>query len=288
VALAWVPLNAGISKAMVILKTFESVFPQSLLWLPLGLNTQEAFIIGFRDEAQIDLAAWQDKFDRVARQDLGAFGWDSPGLFFGSFRAGPEQLKAIADRVPLVNRDMNPVLDFLPQETPAEIDAAVRQIIALPPGAVFEHLQARPEQAEALKTLRAEADRVHQADLLFFHGVEMLDRFGARPPEEVLAHTEELTADFRRALEAYPHHHAAAVWMAQVLGLAAKVQPPLDPEKTRGLLEQALHYNPSDLTVTEALARLALERGDKSEAHKYIERVRALAPYSRLAATEMP
>jgi spermidine synthase len=76
--------------------------------------------------------------------------------------------------------------------------------------------------------------------------------------------------------------------MAQVLGLAAKVQPPMEPEKVRGLLEEALRYSPSDLAVAEALARLALQRGDKEEAHKYIERIRALAPYSRLAATEMP
>lgn len=288
VALAWLPLNAGTSKAMVILKTFQEVFPQSLLWLPLGLNTQEAFLIGFRDEARIDWAAWRAKYERVAREDLSVFGWDSPGLFFASFRAGPEHLRQIAARVPLINQDMNPVLDFLPQETPAEIDAAVRQLIAYPPGAVLAHLRDGPEQDEALTALRDELQRIHEADQIFLQGVEALERFGARPPAEVLANAETLTAGFRRALEVYPRHHAAAVWMAQVLGLAAKVQPPLEPGKARGLLEEALRYSPSDLAVAEALARLALQRGDKDEAQQYIERVRALAPYSRLAATERP
>jgi len=288
VVLAWLPLNAGTSKATVILKTFQEVFPQSLLWLPLGLNTQEAFLIGFRDEARIDWTAWREKYERVAREDLSVFGWDSPGLFFASFRAGPEQLRQIAARVPLVNRDMSPVLDFLPQETPAEIDAAVRQLIGYPPGAILAHLRDGPEQGEALTALRDELRRIHEADQLFLQGVEALDRFGARPPAEVLANAETLTAGFRRALEVYPRHHAAAVWMAQVLGLAAKVQPPLDPGRARELLEEALRYSPSDLAVAEALARLALQRGDKDEAQKYIERVRALAPYSRLAATERP
>lgn len=288
VALAWLPLNAGVSKAMVILKTFQKVFPQSLLWLPLGLNTQEAFIVGFRDEATIDWKAWQEKYERVAKKDLQAFGWDSPGLFFASFRAGPEQLGEIASRVPMLNRDMNPVLDFLPQETPAEIDAAVRQLIAYPPGAVFAHLKDGVTPDETLGALRSEVERIHEADQRFFEGVEALERFGARPPAEVLANAETLTEGFRQALELYPRHHAAAVWMAQVLGLAAKVQPPMEPEKVRGLLEEALRYSPSDLAVAEALARLALQRGDKEEAHKYIERVRALAPYSRLAATETP
>ncbi|WP_224243803.1 fused MFS/spermidine synthase [Hyalangium gracile] len=288
VALAWLPLNSGTTKAMVILKTFQQVFPQSLLWLPLGLNTQEAFLIGFRDEATIDLAAWRQKYERVAREDLSAFGWDSPGLFFASFRAGPDRLKDIAERVPMVNRDMNPVLDFLPQEPPAEIDSAVRQIISYPPGSVFAHVKDGAPPSQDLQSLTEEAQRIHEADQLFLQGVQALDRFGARPPAEVLANAEPLTADFRRALEVYPRHHASAVWMAQVLGLAAKVQPPLEPEKARGLLEEASRYNPSDLAVAEALARLALQRGDKTEAHKYIERVRTLAPYSRLAATETP
>ena len=218
VALAWLPLNAGTTKAMVILKTFQKVFPQSLLWLPLGLNTQEAFIVGFRDEARIDLTAWQRKYEQVARADLGAFGWDSPGLFFASFRAGPERLKEIAERIPMVNRDMNPVLDFLPTETPAEIDAAVRQLIAFPSGSVFAYLQSSPEQSQEVEALTEEARRIHEADQLFFHGVEALDRFGARPPAEVLASSEALTADFRKALEVYPRHHAAAVGWPRVPG----------------------------------------------------------------------
>ena len=157
---------------MVILKTFQQVFPQSLLWLPLGLNTQEAFIIGFRDEARIDLAAWREKYERVAREDLRAFGWDSPGLFFASFRAGPEQLSQIAARIPLVNRDMNPVLDFLPQETPAEIDTAVRQLIEHTRAPSSRTCNDGPEPSEALKALRDEVQHVHEADQIFFQGVE--------------------------------------------------------------------------------------------------------------------
>ncbi|MET0403739.1 MAG: fused MFS/spermidine synthase [Cystobacter sp.] len=288
VALAWLPLNAGTTKAMVILKTFQEVFPQSLLWLPLGLNTQEAFLIGFRDEARIDLKAWREKYERVSREELRSFGWDSPALFFGSFRAGPEQLERIASRVPMINRDMNPVLDFLPQEPPEEIDAAVRQLLSYPPGAVLAHLGVTPGEEATLQALRDEVQRVHEADTLFFQGVEALDRFGARPPAEVLANADALTADFKRALEVFPGHPASHVWMAQVLGLAAKVRPPLEPAETRALLEEALRHNPSDLDVLQALAQRALERGDAPEARSYVERLRALAPYSRLAAPETP
>ena len=104
----------------------------------------------------------------------------------------------------------------------------------------------------------------------------------------MLANAETLTADFRKALKVYPRHPAAAVWMAQVLGLAAKVQPPLEPERPVGSWRKPCATTRSDLAVAEALARLALQRGDQDEAHKYLEQVRALAPYSRLAATETP
>ena len=86
-----------------------------------------------------------------------------------------------------------------------------------------------------------------------------------------------------RALELYPAHPAAAVWTGQVLGLAARVEPPLEPGRARALLEAAVRYNPTDLAATEALARLALQSGEQDEARKYLERLRALAPYSRLA-----
>ncbi|WP_158501775.1 fused MFS/spermidine synthase [Vitiosangium sp. GDMCC 1.1324] len=287
VVLAWLPLNAGTTKSLVILKTFQEVFPQSLLWLPLGLNTQEAFLIGFRDEARIDWEAWREKFERVAKEDLKNFGWEDPALFFASFRAGPERLADIASRVPLVNRDMNPVLDFLPQERPAEIASTVERLVGYDPDFIFEHLRMGPGAQEVLEPLRAGVRRVHEADLLFLRGVAALDHFGARPPAEVLENAESLTADFRRALEVYPAHPAAAVWTAQVLGLATRVEPPLAPERTRALLEEAVRHNPTDLTATEALARLALQRGDQDEARKYLARLRALAPYSRLT-TETP
>jgi spermidine synthase len=287
IVLAWLPLNAGITKSQVILKTFQEVFPQSLLWLPLGLNTQEAFLIGFRDEARIDWEAWREKFERVAKADLKGFGWEDPALFFASFRAGPERLEHIASRIPFINRDMNPVLDFLPQESPAEIASAVEHFVANDPGFIFDHLRTGPGDAEALEALRAGVQRVHEADQLFLKGVADLDRFGARPPAEVLENAEALTAHFREALMKYPAHPAAAVWTAQVLGLATRVEPPLEPRRTQALLEEAVRYNPTDLAATEALARLALQRGDQAEARKYLARLRELAPYSRLT-TEMP
>ncbi|QRK04940.1 fused MFS/spermidine synthase [Archangium violaceum] len=287
VVLAWLPLNAGTTKALVILKTFHEVFPQSLLWLPLGHNTQEAFLIGFRDEARIDWEAWKEKFERVARADLEGFGWGDPALFFASFRAGPERLADIASRIPLVNRDMSPVLDFLPQDPPAEIASTVERLVGHDPGFIFEHLRAGPGNQEALESLRAGVQRIHEADLLFLKGVATLDRFGARPPAEVLENAASLTADFRRALEVYPAHPAASVWTAQVLGLATRVEPPLAPERLRALLEDAVRHNPTDVSSVEALARLALQRGDSDEARKYLARLRVLSPYSRLTR-EMP
>lgn len=282
VVLAWVPLNAGVLKAMVILKTFHEVFPQTLMWLPLGLNTQEAFLIGFRDEAKIDWEAWRQKYEQVARPDLKAMGWDDPALFFASFRGGPERMADIAEHIPLINRDMSPVLDFLPVERPPEIAAAVEQLVNYDPDFILQHVRGAPGSEPALEALGKDVRRVHEADLVFLKGVAGLDAFGARPPAEVLANLDALTADFHKALELYPAHPAASVWTAQMLALAARAEPPLEPARMKALLEEALQRNPTDPAVTESLARLAIQRGDEAESQKYLARLRELSPYFRL------
>jgi spermidine synthase len=136
-----------------------------------------------------------------------------------------------------------------------------------------------------MDTLRENMRRVHEADLIFLKGVAALDAFGARAPSEVLENASTLTADFRKALEVYPAHPAAAVWTAQVLGLAARTES-LPPERVRALHEEALRHDPTDLDATESLARLALQRGDKEEARKHIERLRVLSPYSKLSSEQ--
>jgi spermidine synthase len=283
--LAWLPLNVGNDKVLVIIKTFLRVFPQTLLWLPLGWNRSEAFLVGFRDEARIDWASWHDKYERVAREDLRVFGWDSPAFFFASFRAGPERLTELAARVPVINRDMNPVLDFVPPGTP-DVDAAVRDLVADPAGDVLAHLHADFAASEEVRALRDEVHRVHEADQLFLQGVESVDEFGARSAAEWLENSETLAAGFRRALDVYPRHHAAAVWLARVLRNAALAQPPLRPDEARGLLKEALRYDPSDSIAAESLARQALRRGEADEAREYVQRIRTFSPYFRLTPSE--
>ena len=160
VVLTWLPLHAGTPQALVILKTFQDVFPQSLLWLPSGPHTREAFLLGFRDEARIDWEAWREKFERVARADLEGFGWGDPAVFFAGFRAGPGRLAELASRVPLINRDMNPVLDFLPREPPGELATSAERLVASEPGVIFEHLRAAPGGQQALESLRARVSRL--------------------------------------------------------------------------------------------------------------------------------
>ncbi|HEX5750572.1 MAG TPA: hypothetical protein VFZ09_30370 [Archangium sp.] len=65
--------------------------------------------------------------------------------------------------MPLINRDMNPVLDFLPREPPGESAATVERLVAGGPGFIFEHLHAAPGGQQALESLRARVQRIHEA-----------------------------------------------------------------------------------------------------------------------------
>jgi spermidine synthase len=258
VMLVWLPINVGVAKSLVIIRTFLEAFPQTLLWLPFGENDQEGFLVGFRDEAKIDLDRWQERFQSIAASELALFGWDSPGLFFGSFRAGPERLADLTKGVTRLNRDVSPVLDFLPTESPAEVARLVRILSEADNAFIFDHLRAGESSQGLLDRLREELPRVHAADLRFLDGV---DQVGGNP-----------AVPFRQALQIYPGHRGACAWLAVVSnGFPA----------TQAALEEAVQCQPFDVMANQRLAELALARGDLAAARSYVEHIRAGNPYFR-------
>ncbi|HEX4620998.1 MAG TPA: hypothetical protein VH208_05455, partial [Myxococcaceae bacterium] len=249
--LVWLPMNVGVAKSLVIIRTFIEAFPESLLWLPFGENDQEGFLVGFRDDAQIDLDAWSQRFQSVAAPELALFGWDSPALFFSGFRAGPERLAELTRSVTRLNQDVSPVLDFLPTESPAEVARLVRAISEPDNGFIFSHLRGDPA---LMARLRDELPRVHAADLKFLDGVD-----GRDSPDA-----------FRQALVIFPRHRGACAWLAMTLDNL----PP-----SQSTLEQAVQCEPFDATANQRLAELALARGDRAAARSYVEHIRAGNPY---------
>jgi spermidine synthase len=281
----WLPMNVGVTKSLVIMKTFLQVFPQCLLWLPLGHNTQEAYLVGFRDQARVDLDAFAARYQNLAAPELHSFGWDDPALFFGSFHAGPERLAELTRDVSAVNRDMNPVLDFLPTEGPEAVNQLVRVLVSEDPAFVLAHAQAQSAAGrELLEHLPNQLAQLHQADAHFLDGVDGLERLGDVRPADLVAREPEVTSEFRKALEIFPNHRASAVWIAMVHDQVEQAQPPPETDRRRALLEEALKLDPTDLIALRALARQATDRGERDLARTYLQQARTYSPYVRSGA----
>jgi len=283
--ICWLPMNVGVAKSLVIIKTFLKAFPNTRLWLPLGHNTEEAYLVGYRsaDEMGVDLDAFAARYQTIAAPELSAFGWNTPALFFGSFRAGPERLAQLTAKVPFINRDLNPVVDFLPTDPPAAIRKWVATLVRQDPSFVLPALHAKGQGRALRAALPGELQQVHQADLAFLEGVDRLASYGDAPPGEVLAERDQATGDFRRALAHYPQHHAARVWIAMVDDLAESAQPRPAPAQRKRLLEEALSLDPTDVVAARGLAALAQAAGDSGAAARLRDRVRTLSPYAPAA-----
>jgi spermidine synthase len=283
--IVWLPLNVGVAKSRVIMKTFLQAFPQSLLWLPLGHNTQEAYLVGFRDSVEVDPSSFVQRFETFAHPVLQGSGWDDPVQFLGSFRAGPSELAQLTRDVALVNRDMNPVLDFLPTGDPGEVQDLVDWLVQQDPAKVLAGAaQRHPAEWDAL---RPQLAQLHQADALFIEGLNTLADHGDEPPEILMAQSDALTLPLRKALESYPAHHAAHVWLALFENLADQATS-LSPAEQQRRLEHAVALDPSDLVALAALARRARARGDLAgEAHD-LQSIARLNPYARRPPSPPP
>ncbi len=280
VFLLWLPLNVGTRESEVILATFREVFPESLVWLPLAYNPYEAFVVGFRDRATIDLASFLERFERVAAPDLACFGWDDPAVFLGSFRGGPELLEELARGAEGIHSDMDPVLDFL---VGVDAESMVARILDRDASGIFDRFDGRGAPAARLADLRERVAAMHRADAIYERG--RVRYWSARRARGWLEGWEALSAPFVEALASYAGHPASRIALAEIEekrgehALAAG-----DAEGARARFEASIARNPSGVRAHEALASLALDRGDLEGARRHAEGARVLSPYSRIAA----
>jgi spermidine synthase len=260
IMIVWLPVYVGDTAARTIIRTFVEVFPESLLWQPDGLSDTEVYLIGFKQQVRLDAARITGRFEAV-KADLELLGWDRPLYFLAGFRAGPGELSRIRDSTPLVNRDMRPVLDFLPSDPPRLLD----ELRNAPPDLVLRFVSVPGASVEELQKLqRARAD----------------DRIGREfvnaPIADLVAQPERHAEPFQRALRAYPGYAPARMHLGLLWSRVGR-ELERSGEDPSSAYEKALAADPGEIGSNLFFAT----RGDPRKRELHLERVRRLNPYAR-------
>jgi len=105
----WLPLH-GLARVdyKTILKTFQTVFPDTTLWFA----NQYTLIIGSKEELTIDYSRLAQRLQvENIEEDLQQFGLSDPIAFLGSFIMGKEAITEFTLGVP-INTDNHPFVQF--------------------------------------------------------------------------------------------------------------------------------------------------------------------------------
>jgi spermidine synthase len=109
---SWVPFELWPIDFQNIVKTFQSVFPNTTLWLANNCRNKHALLLGTVGPFQVD-------FDRVAelmempsiKADLDEIRLGDPYVLMGSFNLDPTTAKRYSQNAP-ISSDENPILEF--------------------------------------------------------------------------------------------------------------------------------------------------------------------------------
>jgi spermidine synthase len=263
VMLAWIPTNIGDEATRVLFRTFHEVFPNSVMSLPMAYNHHEAFVVGFAGEAKLDFARFEERFRSIAAPDLKLLVWDDLATFLASLRANRDGLTALSAGA-AINRDMNPVLDFL-KEDAGDIWETILEQHRLP---LTDFVIVPPERQPAWNDLAPHIEASRRADVMY---VAMWRQRESRS-------RAELEAALREILAAYSPHPASRLALASLLW--ARAADAGEGAAAEALLEEVVRMNPYHLDANLGLARAHASQGRAREARECLARARLAAPYS--------
>jgi len=125
VFLQWLPVHQlSLTEWTVVLKTFQSVFPHTSVWLVAGhdengVHWVTTLLMGTPQRLSIDVAAWRRRLSHPAvRRDLAPWSFDRPAGVLEAFLCGEDTVRRLTEHVP-INTDDLPYTQYL---TPLSTD----------------------------------------------------------------------------------------------------------------------------------------------------------------------
>ncbi|MBI3087744.1 MAG: fused MFS/spermidine synthase [Candidatus Omnitrophica bacterium] len=237
------------SDVKLILKTFQAVFPQTVVW---STTTGDIVLLGSAQPLQVDYARLKAQLEQPAiRQDLERIALAHPRVLLESFRLGPEQVRLLTADVAGLHEDDWPWLEF----------SAPKALYLAPAFKTNYH------GLGGLKTpiaVIAPGVGNEDKDAAFYAALGRAQRFRGE--------LEAATTSFEQALALEPGA-AAALELGKVY-----VERNL-PLRAQEALRRALELDPTRLEAYYVLARLLLRQQQLDE---------ALATYEQAAALKAP
>lgn len=167
----------------IVLKTFQSAFPYSLLWMAPNCINKQVVLMGFTEPIKFDFQAIEKKFsDPQIKNDLAAVNINSPYDLLDCLVLDPQGIEQISKDAPL-NSDDHPILEFSRRAIRSRDMCAAQNLAKIlnrrpDIGALLTNL---PEDSEMKKVVEENLGRHELASTDFLRG--MLAFYQGQPKE---------------------------------------------------------------------------------------------------------
>lgn len=288
----WLPFhNLTIQEYKIILKTFQSVFPHTSLWLThafdeMGRYLKFSLLVGTPEKLAIDVQDLQQKLSSPAIQkDLQEWNLNHPQGILRNFLAGEERIRKWTGNVP-VNTDNLPWSYYNTPYSRSERHH-LGSFLALVES-VWPYLRntGNPQEREKLKQ---ELNLLLQAKKLILQD-KIKEAFAALPQDKkVLREKENIKTSIQYLKDVanfYTQDAIRLLWLAgglrtMIVLHGEKEQKNL--EEVADILKRAVKAEPSSIEPRLELAKILLNLGKADEAAAHYRKVSKLQPDSLIA-----
>ncbi|MGD0551659.1 MAG: fused MFS/spermidine synthase [Sedimentisphaerales bacterium] len=274
----WLPLhNLSVEEFKIIVRTFQSVFPHTSLWVTVGLDEHGSLVpytllAATPGPLKIDVGRLRERLNvEAVHRDLEPFGLDTPAGFLDTFFSAEEQLRQWAGNGP-VNTDDLPFTQY--QTAYSSGPMFQNENLIEPMEDVWPYLAGTgsPQEAERLRqelALRVKASR------LVLQG-RIKNAYALLPNDErykQMLHFYEVTSG------AYIRSIVNMYWddpkfLEHLVGMAA------GDKAIVSICERILYFNPDNVTALNALGVICIKNVSWQEAENYLRRAVRLKPNS--------
>ena len=272
----WLPThNLTKEEFKIIVRTFQSIFPHTSLWVTQGLDEQGGYaaytlMVASPEPLKIDVGKLRERLSvEAVHRDLEPFGLDTPEGFLDTFLCAEEKLRLWSGNGP-VNTDDLPFTQYQTAYSRSAVFQTVNLIEAMED--IWPYLTNTGSQSEAEDLREKLVLRAKAARLLMQKRV--MEAYTLLPDDQryrQLRRLSEETASryFRDLVSMYWNDPKFLDFMISTTPYSKEVAP---------VYERTLNLNPQNVTALTMLGVMRGETESWQEAEKYLREAVRLKP----------